>query len=41
VAALPYAHAKPILGLKDARRLAAFDDDDDPDDEIAMVMRAH
>ncbi len=35
--ALPYVHPKPILGLKDARRLAAFDDDDD--DEIAAVMR--
>lgn len=35
--ALPYAHAKPILGLKDARRLAAFDDDDD--DEIAQALR--
>lgn len=38
VAALPFAHAKPILGLKDARRLAAWDDDED-DDEIAAVMR--
>lgn len=39
--ALPFVHAKPILGLKDARRLAAFDDDlDDGDqDEIANVMR--
>lgn len=36
--ALPYAHAKPILGLKDARRLAAFDDDGD--DDIAAAMRA-
>ena len=36
--ALPFVHPKPILGLKDARRLAAFDDDDD-DDEIAAVMR--
>jgi len=37
--ALPFAHPKPILGLKDARRLAAFDDDDDDGDEIAAVMR--
>jgi hypothetical protein len=36
--ALPYAHAKPIMGLKDARRLAAFDDDGD--DDIAAAMRA-
>jgi hypothetical protein len=36
--ALPFVHPKPILGLKDARRLAAFDDDED-DDEIAAVMR--
>lgn len=35
--ALPFAHARPILGLKDARRLAAFDDDDD--DPIAFAMR--
>lgn len=35
--ALPYAHAKPILGLKDARRDAAFADDGD--DEIAAAMR--
>ena len=37
--ALPFAHARPILGLKDARRLAAFDDDDD--DPIAAVMRGN
>lgn len=36
--ALPYAHAKPILGLKDARRDAALLDDGD--DEIAAAMRA-
>lgn len=38
VAALPYAHAKPVVGLKDARRLDAFDDDGD--DEIAQAMRS-
>lgn len=36
--ALPYAHAKPIMGLKDARRALAFDDDGD--DELAAAMRA-
>lgn len=35
--ALPYAHAKPVVGMKDMRRLAAFDDDGD--DEIAAAMR--
>lgn len=35
--ALPYAHAKPILGLKDARAAAAFLDDGD--DELAAAMR--
>jgi hypothetical protein len=39
--ALPFAHAKPILGIKDARRLAALDDDDDDDDEIARAMRSN
>ena len=35
--ALPYEVAKPILGLKDARRLMALDDDDlDP---IAAALR--
>lgn len=37
--ALPYMHPKAILGLKDARQLAAWDDDED--DEIAAVMRAN
>jgi hypothetical protein len=39
--ALPFRAVKPILGLKDARRLAAFDDDtaDEDDDEIAAVLR--
>lgn len=36
--ALPFSHPKPILGLKDARNLAAWDDDEG-DDEIANVMR--
>lgn len=36
--ALPYAHPKPILGLKDARYLAAMDDDGE--DDIAAAMRA-
>lgn len=36
--ALPYAHVKPILGLKHARRLAAYDDEFEGDD-IAAAMR--
>lgn len=37
--AQPYAHAKPILGLKEARRLAAWNDEDEPEDDIAAAMR--